>query len=43
MIIYQVIYNGEIVLETSNQNKALQKIKLLADDGKSAELKWYFV
>nr|DAO26259.1 MAG TPA: hypothetical protein [Caudoviricetes sp.] len=43
MIIYQVVSYGDIVLETRSQDKALQKIKLLIDDGKDAELKWYFV
>lgn len=43
MIIYQVVSNGDIVMETRDQDRALQKIKLLIDDGKNAELKWYFV
>lgn len=43
MIIYQVVYNGDIVLETRSQDRALQKIKILLDEGKNAELKWYFV
>nr|DAQ63839.1 MAG TPA: hypothetical protein [Caudoviricetes sp.] len=43
MIIYQVVSNGDIVLETRSQDRALQKIKILIDEGKHAELKWYFV
>lgn len=43
MIIYQVVSNGDIVLETRSQARALQKIKILIDEGKNAELKWYFV